>query len=152
MRVQLYTMMQYHYTSCGNLTISELLRFLVIHKLGEQTGKGIQIKAESSSCVALYNGSMNRWIIQKYSSKEFFTLTPSDSSSYLFKLSERMGTFQYGRLEGFPAIYSPHHTAVTVDVTEVIFIAAFVIIAISFVAIIPSYRKKQVSIYNSAYI
>jgi len=47
--------------------------------------------------------------------------------------------------EAFPKIYSEQHTPVTVDVTEVIFIGIFIIIAISFAIIIPSYRKKQVN-------
>ncbi|RLU16955.1 hypothetical protein DMN91_011024 [Ooceraea biroi] len=55
-----------------------------------------------------------------------------------------MGIFESGRSEGFPSIYSAHHTPVTVDVTEVIFITIFVIIAIAFVSIIPSYRKRKI--------
>ncbi|KAH0955029.1 hypothetical protein HN011_004642 [Eciton burchellii] len=45
--------------------------------------------------------------------------------------------------EAFPKIYSEQHTPVTVDVTEITFIGIFIIIAISFAIIIPSYRKKQ---------
>ncbi|XP_011865493.1 PREDICTED: dual oxidase maturation factor 1-like isoform X2 [Vollenhovia emeryi] len=54
--------------------------------------------------------------------------------------------FQFGRSEGFPSQYSAHHTPVTVDVTETILIAVFVIIAIAYISVIPGYRKRQ-SIY-----
>ncbi|XP_071556693.1 dual oxidase maturation factor 1-like [Temnothorax nylanderi] len=54
--------------------------------------------------------------------------------------------FQFGRSEGFPSQYPEYHTPVTVDVTETILIMVFVIIAISYISIIPGYRKRQ-SIY-----
>ncbi|XP_014483534.1 PREDICTED: dual oxidase maturation factor 1-like [Dinoponera quadriceps] len=57
-----------------------------------------------------------------------------------------MGNFQFGRKEGFPSIYPPNHTAVTVDVTEAILVAVFIIISIAYISIIPGYRKRQ-SIY-----
>ncbi|EFN66813.1 Dual oxidase maturation factor 1 [Camponotus floridanus] len=54
--------------------------------------------------------------------------------------------FEFGRSEGFPSQYSAHHTPVTIDVTETILVAIFVIISIAYISIIPGYRKKQ-SIY-----
>lgn len=54
--------------------------------------------------------------------------------------------FQFGRSEGFPSQYSAHHIPVTIDVTETILIAIFVIISIAYISIIPGYRKRQVSI------
>ncbi|XP_036148580.1 dual oxidase maturation factor 1 isoform X2 [Monomorium pharaonis] len=54
--------------------------------------------------------------------------------------------FQFGRSEGFPSQYAAHHTPVTVDVTETILIIVFVIISITYISIIPGYRKRQ-SIY-----
>ncbi|KAL6256110.1 hypothetical protein P5V15_012234 [Pogonomyrmex californicus] len=54
-----------------------------------------------------------------------------------------MNTFQFGRSEGFPSQYSAHHTPVTIDVTETILIAIFVVISIAYLSIILGYRKKQ---------
>ncbi|XP_029177797.1 dual oxidase maturation factor 1-like [Nylanderia fulva] len=56
--------------------------------------------------------------------------------------------FQFGRSEGFPSQYSANHTPVTIDVTETILIAIFVIISIAYISIIPGYRKRQ-SIYTT---
>lgn len=59
--------------------------------------------------------------------------------------------FQFGRSEGFPSQYSEHHTPVTLDVTETILIAVFVIISIAYISIISGYRKKEVSNRVSIY-
>ncbi|XP_076649296.1 uncharacterized protein LOC143357030 isoform X2 [Halictus rubicundus] len=57
-----------------------------------------------------------------------------------------MGFFNFGREGSFPSRYSPNETPVILDVTETIIIAIFVIIGISYLCIIPSYKKRQ-SIY-----
>ncbi|XP_033330023.1 dual oxidase maturation factor 1 [Megalopta genalis] len=57
-----------------------------------------------------------------------------------------MTYFSFGRKNGFPARYSPNETPVIFDITETIIILIFVIISISYLSIIPSYRKRQ-SIY-----
>ncbi|XP_070167075.1 dual oxidase maturation factor 1-like isoform X2 [Polyergus mexicanus] len=51
--------------------------------------------------------------------------------------------FEFGRSEGFPSQYSAHHTPVTIDVTETILIAIFLIILVAYISIIPGYRKRQ---------
>ncbi|XP_031827942.2 dual oxidase maturation factor 1-like isoform X1 [Nomia melanderi] len=65
-----------------------------------------------------------------------------NSSSSTLTWAEKE-TEYLGRKEGFPSRYSTNETPVTVDVTEVIFIALFLIIGIAYLIIIPSYNKRQ---------
>ncbi|KAG7211270.1 hypothetical protein KM043_010577 [Ampulex compressa] len=57
-----------------------------------------------------------------------------------------MGAFQFGRVNGFPSQYLDEKSAVTIDVTDAIFIAIFIIIGVAYFSIVPGYSKKR-SIY-----
>nr|CAD7401820.1 unnamed protein product [Timema poppensis] len=50
--------------------------------------------------------------------------------------------FSFSRTEGFPTMYSENATPVTVDVLEIGFIVSFVILAISFIVVMPGTRSK----------
>nr|CAD7588576.1 unnamed protein product [Timema genevievae] len=50
--------------------------------------------------------------------------------------------FGFSRTEGFPTMYSENMTPVTVDVLETGFIVSFVILAISFIVVMPGTRGK----------
>nr|CAD7573918.1 unnamed protein product [Timema californicum] len=50
--------------------------------------------------------------------------------------------FGFARTEGFPTMYSENATPVTVDVLEIGFIVSFVILAISFIVVMPGTRSK----------
>lgn len=52
-------------------------------------------------------------------------------------------TYSALRNEGYPAYYAPLKTAVTVDVLEIGFIAAWVVVILSFIPIIPGIRGWQ---------
>lgn len=54
--------------------------------------------------------------------------------------------YQFGRIEGFPAIYKSNKTWVTIDIVETSITFIFIILAVSCLLIIPGYTKTKVSI------
>ncbi|XP_074111273.1 dual oxidase maturation factor 1-like [Cotesia typhae] len=56
--------------------------------------------------------------------------------------------YQFGRIEGFPAIYKSNKTWVTIDIVETSITIIFIILAVSCLLIIPGYTKTK-SIYTT---
>jgi len=54
-----------------------------------------------------------------------------------------MGWFSFQRKEGFPTHYKDQHTSASVDVVIAGLILAFVILGISLLSLLPSYKGRR---------